>query len=68
MTPDRERKLKFIDDGGKNTLQHRVLNMLSKHGADWLTDDQIDDLYRAEAAAWERAQRRNAENRERVQA
>lgn len=62
----RERKLKFLKDGG-TSLQRRVLTMLSKHGADWLTDDQIDDLYRAEALAWERTQRMNAENRERAQ-
>jgi hypothetical protein len=66
MTSGRERKLAFIAEAGFTDLRKSVLLMLSERGASWLTDDQIDDLYRAEAAAWERAQRRNAENRERV--
>ena len=68
MTSDRERKLKFIAEAGFTDFRKSVIEMLSRRGPDWLTDDQIDDLYRAEAAAWERAQRRNAENRERVKA
>jgi hypothetical protein len=66
MITERERKLAFIAEAGFTALRKSVLLMLSERGADWLTDEQIDDLYRAEAGAWERAERMNRENRERV--
>jgi hypothetical protein len=63
----RERKIEYIkEDGGNANIQRRVISMLTRHGTDWLTDEQIDDLFHAEARFHEMQERVHAENRERV--
>jgi len=69
MTSDRERKLEYIkEDGGNANIRRRVISMLTRHGADWLTDEQIDDLFHAESQFQEARERLNAENKARAQA
>jgi len=62
MNATRERKLKFLKDCGLD-LRKGVAEMISQHGEDWLTDDQIDDIVRDEIDNWKRAQRMNRWNR-----
>lgn len=63
MNATRERKLKFLKDGGLD-LRNGVAEMISLHGADWLTDDQIIDIVRDQIDNWKRTQRMNRQNRE----
>jgi hypothetical protein len=59
----RERKLKFLKDCGLD-LRVGVAEMISLHGEDWLTDDQIIDIVRDQIDNWKRSQRMNRSNRE----
>jgi hypothetical protein len=67
ISATRERKLKFLKDCGLD-LRNGVAEMISLHGADWLTDDQIVDIVRDQIDNWKRSQRMNLENRARAKA
>jgi hypothetical protein len=59
----RERKIKFIDGFGRDSLRVGVTEALAQFGADWLTDEQITDIVRNKIDDWRYASRRNARNR-----
>ncbi|HEU4345755.1 MAG TPA: hypothetical protein VFU31_29755 [Candidatus Binatia bacterium] len=63
MSTTRERKLKFLKDGGLS-LREGVTEMLAVRGDDWLTDEQIADLVRFLIDIQKDMQRRNRKNRE----
>jgi hypothetical protein len=63
MNATRERKLKFLKDGGLS-LRVGVTDMIAEHGADWFTDEQIEDLVRYLIHIQKTMQRRNRQNRE----
>ena len=67
MSTDRARQIEYIkENGGESNIRKRVLSMLDKHGDDWLSDNQIDDIFHAEARLQEMQERVNAENRART--
>jgi hypothetical protein len=59
----RERKIKFIEDFGRDALRIAVGEMLAMYGSDWLTDEQVLDIVRDRIADWRGASRRNIRNR-----
>lgn len=59
----RERKLKFINDCGTNTLTNMVLAALAFKGDDFLTDEQIDELTEALLVDERRRTHSNIRNR-----
>lgn len=60
----RERKIKFMSDGGRDTLREAVADMIRSKGADWLTDDQLSDLVSKYVADWRFTQHFNMRNRQ----
>ena len=59
----RERKIKFIEDFGRDALRGAVGEMLAMYGSDWLTDEQVLDIVQDRIAGWRRASRQNIRNR-----
>lgn len=59
----RERKIKFIEDFGRDSLRVGVTEALAQFGTDWLTDEQITDIVRNKIDDWRYASRRNVRNR-----
>lgn len=64
MRASRERKEALVQESG--ALARLVTTMLARHGADWLTDEQVDDLTREYLEAERTRARINRENRRAV--
>jgi hypothetical protein len=59
----RERRLEFIADFGKRSMETGVSEMLAMYGSDWLTDEQIQDIVRDKIEGWRRASKQRIRNR-----
>lgn len=62
----RERKERFMRDFGSSALRDAVINAFDRDGADWLTDEQLDEIVNEAVRKWRFAQRLNRENRRRT--
>lgn len=58
----RERKLRFLRDGGEYVLRDAVMSAFIRHGPDWLTDEQLADMVRENVRDWRSRARRNREH------
>ncbi|WOC15005.1 hypothetical protein [Pseudochrobactrum sp. MP213Fo] len=63
MEAPRNHKIKFINDFGSNAFRDAVIAALSRHGADWFTDEQISDLTTQQVSDWRDTACRNRRNR-----
>jgi hypothetical protein len=59
----RERKERFMRDFGSCALRQAVVAAFDRLGADWLTDEQLDDIVRRQVDDWRLTQRLNLRNR-----
>lgn len=63
MPTTRERRLEFIAEFGRRSLETGVSEMLALYGPDWLTDDQVEDIVRDKIEGWRIGVRQAIRNR-----
>lgn len=64
MTTTKARKIEFIEhqfSWGEDFKA--IMTLFYRHGLEWLTDEQLDDIINDRLGEWKQMRRRNRENR-----
>lgn len=59
----RKRQERFMAEFGYRAVNKMAMQILDRRGADWLTDEQMDDVVSVAIAQWRATQRFNRCNR-----
>jgi len=67
MKASRNRQERFMRSfrNGRDAIEREAVEMIRKHGAAWLTDDQMDQIVSATVSSWRFTQHINLRNRKR---
>lgn len=62
MQVSRSKKIRFVNEFGPYALMKAVEAAFLRHGPDWLTDEQLDEITKQQISDWREQRRRHRQS------